>query len=249
MNPVALITGAGSGIGKSTAQVFLKNGWRVIGVDRRPPAASGKSRRLIQADLSETTAPVRIVKDVMGSERRLDALINNAAIQICKPAMNTSATEWDEIMATNLRAAFLMTQACFPLLKKSHGAIVNVSSVHAIATSENISAYAATKGALLSFTRAIALEFAPDKVRVNAVLPGAINTPMLRAGMSRGHLRGMDAERRMHELAHRHAMGRIGRPKDVAEAIYFLAGRQTAAFITGQSLVVDGGAIARLSTE
>ena len=152
-------------------------------------------------------------------------------------------------MATNLRAVFLMTKACYSLLKKSHGAIVNVSSVHAIVTSENISAYAATKGALLSFTRAIALEFARDKVRVNAVLPGAIDTPMLRAGMSRGHLCGKDAERRMNELAHRHAMGRIGRPKDVAEAIYFLASKQTAAFITGQSLVVDGGAIARLSTE
>ena len=87
-------------------------------------------------------------------------------------------------MATNLRAAFLMIKACHPLLKKSHGAIVNVSSVHALATSENISAYAATKGALLSLTRAVALEFARDKIRVNAVLPGAIDTPMLRAGLA-----------------------------------------------------------------
>ena len=249
MKRVALITGAGSGIGKSTAQVFQRNGWQVIGVDRQGIASTGQMPRLIAADLSETIAPARIIKEIQARERRLDALVNNAAIQICKPTVKTSVAEWDEIMATNLRAAFMMIKACYPLLKRSHGAIVNVSSVHALATSENIAAYAATKGALLSFTRAVALEFAHDKVRVNAVVPGAIDTPMLRAGMSRGHLGGKNADQQIQALAQRHAIGRIGKPKDVAEAIYFLACRHTAAFITGQSLVVDGGAIARLSTE
>ena len=184
MNPVALITGAGSGIGKATARVFKRNGWQVIGVDRRLPASADKLGHFIKDDLSDPSAPDRIIKEFLSKERRLNVLVNNAAIQICKPVVDTSAAEWDELMAINLRAAFLMTQACYPLLKKSQGAIVNVSSVHAIVTSENISAYAATKGALLSFTRAIALEFARDKVRVNAVLPGAIDTPMLREGMS-----------------------------------------------------------------
>jgi NAD(P)-dependent dehydrogenase (short-subunit alcohol dehydrogenase family) len=249
MKRVVLITGAGSGIGKSAARLFQRKGWYVIGLDRRTLASAGPMHRHIEADLSEITAPARIIKEIQARERRLDALVNNAAIQICKPAVKTSAAEWDEIMAINLRAAFLMIKECYPFLKKTHGAIVNVSSVHALVTSENISAYAATKGALLSFTRAVALEFAHDKIRVNAVLPGAIDTPMLRAGMSRGHLLGKSADQQIQALAQRHAMGRIGRPKDVAEAIYFLSSKQTAAFITGQSLVVDGGTIARLSTE
>ena len=249
MKPVALITGASGEIGKSTARIFRKNGWHVIGIDCRARKSARETNRRIEADLSEVSAPERIIKEIQAREGRLDALVNNAAIQICKRVVDTSPAEWDKVMATNLRAAFLMIKECHPLLKKTHGAIVNVSSVHALATSENISAYAAAKGALLSLTRAAALELARDNIRVNSVLPGAIDTPMLRDGMGRGHLRGKSLNKKLEDLAQRHAVGRIGRPFDVAQAIYFLADNATASFITGQSLVVDGGAIARLSTE
>ena len=133
-----------------------------------------------------------------------------------------------------------------PLLRERRGAVVNVASVHAIATSAGLAAYAASKGAVVALTRAAALELAPEGIRVNAVLPGAIDTQMLRDGLSRG---GPDIDAGMAALAERTPLGRIGRPQDVAEAVLFLADASRSSFITGQTLVVDGGATARLSTE
>jgi len=116
----------------------------------------------------------------------LDVLVNNAGFQVTKPLIETTVEEWDMVMTSNLRSVFLGAKLAYPLLKANGGAIVNVSSVHAVATSANIAAYAASKGGLLALTRAMAIEFAPDKIRVNAVLPGAVDTPMLRAGFHRG---------------------------------------------------------------
>ncbi|MDO8755759.1 MAG: SDR family oxidoreductase, partial [Anaerolineales bacterium] len=129
------------------------------------------------------------------------------------------------------------------------GAVVNVSSVHAVQTSANIAAYAASKGGLLALTRAMAIEFAPDHIRVNAILPGAVDTPMLRAGLGRGHLGQGDMQERLDNLARRTVIGRVGRPEEIAHAIYFLADHEQSSFMTGQSMIVDGGATARLSTE
>ena len=124
---------------------------------------------------------------------RLHALVNNAAMQIAKPLLETSVEEWDAVMASNLRSVFLGIKLAHPLFKAAGGgAIVNVSSVHAVATSANIAAYAASKGGLLALTRAMAIEFAPDNIRCNAILPGAVDTPMLRAGLGRGHVQGGD---------------------------------------------------------
>jgi NAD(P)-dependent dehydrogenase (short-subunit alcohol dehydrogenase family) len=135
------------------------------------------------------------------------------------------------------------------MLLKSRGSIVNVSSVHAIATSEGIAAYAASKGAIVALTRALALEFGRNKVRVNAVLPGAVDTPMLRAGLTRGHLKGKNASQLIRALGSKHVMGQVGAPEEIAEGILFLADPARSSFMTGQSLVIDGGATARLSTE
>jgi len=129
------------------------------------------------------------------------------------------------------------------------GAIVNVSSVHAIATSANISAYAASKGGLLALTRAMAIEFAPDNIRVNTVLPGAVDTPMLRESMKRGQFDEGSIQMRLDNLANKTVNGRVGTPREIAQSIYFLADNTQSSFMTGQALVVDGGATARLSTE
>jgi NAD(P)-dependent dehydrogenase (short-subunit alcohol dehydrogenase family) len=137
-----------------------------------------------------------------------------------------------------------------PLFKAAGGgAIVNVSSVHAIQTSVNIAAYAASKGGLLALTRAMAIEFAPDNIRVNAILPGAVDTPMLRAGLNRDHVQGSDIQTRLDNLARKTVNGRIGTPDEIAQAIYFLADGERSSFMTGQAMIVDGGATARLSTE
>ena len=249
MSKVVLITGVAGGIGSATAQAFTDAGWHVIGVARRKANELPGVHHLIRADVSDVAASRRVFEEVSHDEGRLDALINNAAIQVCKPLVETTPEEWDAVMSSNLRSVYLAVRHAYPLMQKNGGAIVNVSSVHAIATSANIAAYAASKGAILSLTRALAIELAQDKIRVNAILPGAVDTPMLHEGLARGHLQGANVQELMQELGRRTVMGRVGRPEEIAQAILFLADNSQSSFMTGQALVVDGGATARLSTE
>ena len=249
MSKVVLITGVSGGIGSATAQTFARVGWHVIGVDRHQGDSLPGVHHFIRADVSDIADSQRIFAEVADDEGRIDALINNAAIQICKPLVETTPDEWDAVMASNVRSVYLAVRYAHSLMKWHGGAIVNVSSVHAIATSTNIAAYAASKGALLSLTRALAIELAPDKIRVNAVLPGAVDTPMLHAGLKRGHFQGSDLQELIQAIGNHTAMGRVGQPAEIAQAILFLADNERSSFITGQTLVVDGGAIARLSTE
>ena len=249
-----LITGAAGGIGRATVHVFADEGWRVIGVDRASFAAADlpafpASGLFIQADIAEESALESIFDQARAFTRGLDALVNNAAIQIVKPILETSIEEWDRVMAHNLRSVFVSAKLAYPLLQARSGAIVNVSSVHAIQTSSNIAAYAASKGGLLALTRAMAIEFAPDNIRVNTILPGAVKTPMLLAGLSRAHVSGGDLGQRLENLASKTVNGRVGEPEEIARAILFLADNRQSSFMTGQALVIDGGATARLSTE
>ncbi len=250
MPNTVLITGAAGGIGRATVSLFQRRGWRVIGVDRDAYESGFPSDgAFIQADISRPEDMRLIFDNAHAVAQTLDALVNNAAVQIAKPIMETTDEEWDAVMASNLRSVFLAAKLAHPLLADHGGAIVNVSSVHAIQTSPNIAAYAASKGGLLALTRAMAIEFAPDHIRVNAVLPGAVDTPMLRAGLGRGHVGGGDVRERLDNLARRTVIGRVGTADEIASAIYFLANSQESSFMTGQALVVDGGATAKLSTE
>lgn len=246
--PVALITGAAGGIGSATCRVFHDAGWRVVGLDRRAIDVPGVDR-FIEADMSSPDAPRDVFDRVAHDFGRLDALVNNAAVQICKPVLDTTPEDWDLIMASNLRSVFLSVQRAFELLRASRGSIVNVSSVHALATSRAIAAYAASKGALLAFTRSLAIEWGEFGIRVNAILPGAVNTPMLHAGLARGNIVAQSLDQLVRGLGRKHILGRVGTPDEIGRAILFLADRDASSFITGQSLVVDGGALARLSTE
>jgi len=246
-----LITGASGGIGRASVALFAEKGWRVIGVDRAAFGEDFPSNGLfIQCEISHPESMEAIFQQVQAFTKTLDALVNNAAVQVAKPLVDTSVEEWDMVIANNLRPAFLLSKLAYPLLKMAGGgAIVNVSSVHAVQTSANIAAYATSKGGLLALTRAIAIEFASDNIRVNAILPGAVDTPMLRAGLDRGHLAGENMHTRLDNLARKTVNGRIGRPEEIAHAIYFLADNTQSSFMTGQAMIVDGGATARLSTE
>jgi glucose 1-dehydrogenase len=246
-----LITGAAGGIGRATVKLFAESGWRVIGVDRNPFGEDFPADGLfIQSDISHPEEIAVIFRKAQSFSKTLDALVNNAAMQIAKPLLETTVEEWDAVIASNLRSAFLGVKLAHPLIKAAGGgAVVNVSSVHAVQTSANISVYAASKGGLLALTRAMAIEFAADNIRVNAILPGAVDTPMLRAGLGRGHVSGGDIQTRLDNLARKTVNGRVGKPEEIAHAIYFLADENQSSFMTGQAMIVDGGATARLSTE
>ncbi len=246
-----LVTGAAGGIGRATVQLFAASGWRIIGVDRSPFGEDfPPDGFFIQSDISVGANLESIFEQAHAHTGYLNALVNNAAVQIAKPIIQTSVEEWDAVMASNLRSVFLSAKLAFPLFTAAGGgAIVNVSSVHAVATSANIAAYAASKGGLLALTRAMAIEFAPNSIRVNAILPGAVDTPMLRAGLNRDHVQGKDIQTRLDNLARKTVNGRVGTPQEIARAIYFLADEQQSSFMTGQAMIVDGGATARLSTE
>ncbi len=249
MKRIAVITGAAGGIGRATVETFAREGWAVFALDRHPNGEYPEGVTSRQIDVS-VESEVRLFSQWLSTEAdRVDALVNNAAIQVCKPLVETTVEEWDAVMASNLRSVFLMSKALFPLLKAAQGAVVNVSSVHAMATSVDIAAYAASKGASMALTRAMALEFARDGIRVNAVLPGAVDTQMLRDGLGRAHIQGGGIEAKLEDLGRRTVMGRVGEPEEIARTILFLADGEQSSFTTGQSLIVDGGATARLSTE
>jgi NAD(P)-dependent dehydrogenase (short-subunit alcohol dehydrogenase family) len=234
MTPVVVVTGAAGGIGAATCDLLDGYGWDVVAVDRLPVERPGA----LQVDIGDAEA----LTAALSALPRVDALVNNAALQLYKSLLETTIEEWDAVAAVNIRGAFVCLKAVHRQLAGARGSVVNVGSVHAIATSQSIAAYAATKGGLSAFTRAAAIEMAPLGVRVNAVLPGAVDTPALRNGFSR------NAEAKQ-TLIDRTPLKRIGDPRDIAQAIAFLIDHDRAGFITGQEFVVDGGALARLSTE
>jgi len=242
-----LITGVSGGIGAATAEKFAGAGWRVVGVDRAEPSRALPLATFLRGDVSQPAFWETDVLAAIGDDG-LHALVNNAAVQVCRPLVEMLPSEWDDVLSHNLRAVFLALRTLVPSMAGRDAAIVNVGSVHALATSRAMGAYAASKGAMVALTRSAAIELAPDGIRVNCVLPGAIDTQMLRAGASsRGGAESEDAKLRA--LAAVTPLKRVGDPRDVAEGIYFLACHESSSFVTGQSLVIDGGALSRLSTE
>jgi glucose 1-dehydrogenase len=230
----AVVTGALGGIGTAVCDHLQELGWNVIGTDRFASTRPGA----VQLDMSDSAA----IDRVLGAIPQVDGLVNNAAIQLFRSLVETDIEEWGDVHNVNLRAPWLCVKALHRQLAASHGAVVNVASVHAAATSLSIGAYATMKGGLTAFTRAAALEFAQYGVRVNSVLPGAIDTPALRAGLDRRE----DAEQ---GLIARTPLHRIGSPLDVATVVAFLLDGERSGFVTGAAIPVDGGVLARLSSE
>jgi NAD(P)-dependent dehydrogenase (short-subunit alcohol dehydrogenase family)/CMP-N-acetylneuraminic acid synthetase len=261
-----LITGASGGIGHATAKHFKAKGWTVIGTDlyerEQKLVPEGKADNeetkcydlFIPADLCLPSDLQRLHQTFVLNygNQGLDALVNVAATQECGSIQDAKSEMWDTVMTTNLKSPYFLIRDFLPQLQKKKGCIVNVSSIHALQTSSNICCYAVSKAGLSGLTRNLAIELAKYGIRVNSVCPGAIDTEMLRAGLFRDlgvDLNKEAEDKKMQTLKAKHLLGDIGKPMDIAQAIYFLADNKKSAFITGSNLVVDGGATIRLSTE
>ena len=243
----AVVTGACGGIGAATVRALAATGWHVTGVDLVEPPDALEIDSFVLADLGEPGGVDEVVRQVAGGGG-LDALVNGAALQLDLALVDTTDDDWDAVMAVNLRSAFRLVRDLHPALAAARGAVVNVASVHAIATSANVAAYAVSKGALVALTRSTALELAPDGIRCNAVLPGAVRTPMLERGLSRRpHPDGPNGN--LDALVERTPLGFVATPEQIAPTIIHLADTALSPYTTGQMMVVDGGATIRLGTE
>ncbi|HEU4742793.1 MAG TPA: SDR family NAD(P)-dependent oxidoreductase [Meiothermus sp.] len=241
-NQVVIVSGAASGIGLAAARRFGEEGARVVIADRDTDAAQKAAEAVKQAgapevwaascDVSDESQVTACVAGTLERFQRLDVVVNNAGLMTFKPLIELAAEDWRRVLGVDLLGAFFFIREAFQHMK-SGGAVVNVSSIHALETEPMVAPYAAAKAALVSLTRSAAIEGKPRGIRVNAVLPGAVDTPMLwenpnvKAGVER-----VDPNV-------------VGKPEDIATAIAFLASSE-ARFVQGAALVVDGGRLDRL---
>jgi NAD(P)-dependent dehydrogenase (short-subunit alcohol dehydrogenase family) len=244
VSPVALVTGAARGIGAATAIRFEQAGYDVVGADVLDAEDGG---RVVQrCDVSDESAVVALVSDALDRHGRIDALANVAGIVLVKPLDETTWDEFMRIVEVNLGGTFLLCKHVLPAMKRQRsGAIVNMASVSGHVGQTDHVLYGATKGAILSFCRALAWEVAPWRIRVNSISPGSVDTPMLRGDVqteSERHGIPYDEIKRERELEQ--ALGRWADPREIAEAVYFLAS-ELASFVTGTDLLVDAGWVAK----
>lgn len=249
MERVALVTGGTSGIGASTARLLAASGIRVVVVGRNEVAGRSLVTEIgpgmadfASADLEDLAAAADLVARAVGRFGRLDILVNNAGICEDGDAVNTTIDLWRRHMAVNVDAAFVLSRAAVVQFREQGGGgvIVNVSSEYGILGARNLVAYCASKGAMVQMTRAMALDHAREGIRVNAVCPGGVDTPMLESlAGQRGQV--VDDARRL--WARNSTNGRVATPEDIAEAIAFLAS-PNARHINGIALPVDGGSSA-----
>jgi NAD(P)-dependent dehydrogenase (short-subunit alcohol dehydrogenase family) len=243
---VAVITGAGAGVGAATATRFCAEGAHVLLCDWDSDALTAIADRLraTGADVHALTINVadeaqvrQLVAEAVDRWGRLDILINNAGVGSGTDLLRTSAEEWSRVMDVNLKGPFLCCKYSIPvMLEQGSGSIVNVASISSTCGIPGQAVYGPSKGGLLQLTRQLAIEYARRGIRVNAVAPGTIDTPMLHKTLAR--LDNPDAL--LQFLLNNHPIGRIAQPEEIANAILFLASDE-ASFVTGASLAVDGG--------
>jgi NAD(P)-dependent dehydrogenase (short-subunit alcohol dehydrogenase family) len=235
---IAVVTGASKGIGAATAELLRARGATVVGVSRSPGGPDD-----IQADVGSEADCGRVGREVAERFSELHILVNNAgAGAFGLPIETATSADWDRYLGVNAKSAFLLTKELLPLLTAAGGAsIVNVSSVHAVATSAGVAPYAASKGALTALTRSMAIDLAPRRIRVSCVLPGATATDMMQEHLD---AIGSTAE----EVGFRYGeedFPRVCLPAETAEVIAFLAS-PAASSIAGSSVLADGGMLSTL---
>ncbi|MDH3229161.1 MAG: SDR family oxidoreductase [Alphaproteobacteria bacterium] len=247
---VVLVSGATSGIGAAIAMAFGAAGADVLLTGRDTSrgqsvalqiAEAGGTAAFEAADITEKDASGRLVQAVLDRFGRLDVLVNNAGIIYRATAEETTDAQWDRTIAVNLTAAFQMSRAAIPAMREQGGgAIVNIASDWALVGGKRGVAYCASKGGMLLMTKAMALDHAHENIRINAVCPTDIDTPMLDAEFAALRISKTDG---LADFADTIPMGRVGTPAEVAKAVLFLASDE-AGFITGIGLPVDGGTTA-----
>jgi NAD(P)-dependent dehydrogenase (short-subunit alcohol dehydrogenase family) len=248
---IALVTGAGSGIGRAAAELFAAEGAVLAALDMDGPAAertaaaivsSGGRAVGVEADVGCAEQVGTAVAHTVEALGRLDVLYNNAAIDVGGSVLDATEADWDRCFQVNVRGPFLCSRAAVPHLAEVGGVIVNAASAAGLIGVRDLAAYSASKGAVISLTRSMAIDLAPLGIRVNAICPGAVHTPMLAQLMRR---RGAgDAEAAVAGTLPRYPLGRMGRPADIARLALFLASPE-ASFLTGAVISLDGGLTAQ----
>jgi NAD(P)-dependent dehydrogenase (short-subunit alcohol dehydrogenase family) len=249
---VAIVTGAGRGIGRAIACLFAAEGVAIVGAARTAAEGdetvtliqqAGGRARFIPTDVSQDAQVRDLVAETVQSFGRVDILVNNAGIGgPGKPLDETSEVEWDRVIDTNLKGCYLGMRYAIPHMRSAGGAIVNLSSVLAELTLPGCTAYTASKAAIIGLTKATALEVGGDGIRVNCILPGSTDTPMMWDGLT-------ESERiEVEPLVARAApLGKVGKPEEIARVALFLVS-DASSFMTGASVLVDGGLLTRIAT-
>lgn len=240
----AIVTGGAKGIGRACSEVLASAGMRVIILDKDEAAAAQVAAEVsanssccgrMACNVSNHDDVRRTFERVAGEYGRLDVLVNNAGDHISKSVEHTSEQEWDYIIDTNLKSVFLCSKFAIPLLRQARGSIVNMSSMVGLVGQTNAGAYAASKGGIIAMTKGMALDLAPDGIRVNCICPGWVQTPLVENWFAQQE----DPEESRRRIYALHPLGRISSPEEVARAVLFLASDH-ASFITGVALPVDG---------
>jgi NAD(P)-dependent dehydrogenase (short-subunit alcohol dehydrogenase family) len=248
---VSVVIGGSAGIGLAAAWTLARHGSAVElaaidppGVDRAAGElrAAGHEARGTVLDVADPEQIASFMAGVAARHGRLSVLVNSAGIQRYGTVETTPLSVWDEVLDVNVRGMFLAAGQAVPLMRRSGGgAIVNVASAQATATQRNVVAYTASKGAIVAMTRAMAVDHAPDGIRVNSVSPGSVDTPMLRAAAR--DVCAEDPDSVIAQWGSLHPLGRVGAPAEIADVILFLAS-PLSSFVTGADLRADGGVLA-----
>lgn len=234
-----IVTGAASGIGSAMAELFLDEGATVVAADLDPDDVPSECIR-VEADVSVPEAVDDMVAAAIDETGQVDVLCNNAGIGSTADPVDCTVEEWDRVFAVNARGVFLGTKAVLPhMLEQGGGAIVNTASAAGLIGLPDRAAYCASKGAVVSFTKQVAVQYAGTGVRCNCVCPGTIDSPWVGRLLAQTD----DPEARRRELIARQPIGRLGDPEEVAKAARYLAS-DDAAFVTGTAMVIDGGLLA-----